>query len=136
MDDRIAHIRRFMENSSTSGRDGTSGLSALPAEMLAESNIRRVAGTQEFAEQHPPFTEAMPQGAPDGSLWVSRSMKPGTPQTWDVIGPSGALTGRVQMPKGRRLASLGPRWMYAVVTDDDGLQRLERHAYPAAGVSR
>jgi hypothetical protein len=40
------------------------------------------------------------------------------------------------MPKGRRLASLGPRWMYAVVTDDDGLQRLERHAYPAAGARR
>jgi hypothetical protein len=136
MEDRMAHVRRFMENSSTSGRDGTSGLSPLPAEMLEESSIRRTTEQQEHAASHPPFTEVSPHVAPDGSLWVARSMRLGTPQTWDVIGSTGALTGRVQMPKDRRLISLGPRWIYAVVADDDGLQRLERYAYPATSSGR
>ena len=131
MEERVAHVRRFMENSSTSSRDGTTGLSPLPAKLLEDRSIRRVTGTQEHATEHPPFTEATPHVGPDGSFWVSRSMPLGSPQTWDVIGSSGALTGRVQMPKERRLVSIGPRWLYAVVTDDDGLQRLERYAHPS-----
>ena len=62
MDDRIAHVRRFMQNSSISGRNGDGGLSPLPAEMLEEKSIRDAAETQEHAEVHPPFTEAAVRG--------------------------------------------------------------------------
>jgi len=136
MDDRMAHTRRFMENSSISGKNSDGGLSPLPAEMLEEKAIRDVAETQEHADVHPPFTEVTPLIGPDGSIWVERDVPLGTPQTWDVIGQTGSLTGRLQIPRGRRLISLGTRWLYAVHTDDDGLQHLERYAQPALGAGR
>ena len=133
MDDRVAHTRRFMESSNTSGRDGTSGLSPLPAEMLEEKAVRDVAEYQEYAEVHAPFTAVTPLFSPDGTLWIERSVRLGLPQTWDIIGSDGALAGRLEMPKGRRLLSLGQRWLYAVTTDEDGLQRLERYRHPSSG---
>jgi hypothetical protein len=136
MDDRMAHTRRFMENSSISGKNSDGGLSPLPAEMLEEKAIRDVAETQEHADVHPPFTEVTPLVGPDGSIWVERDVPLGAPQTWDVIGPTGSLAGRVQVPRARRLISLGTRWLYAVHTDDDGLQHLERYAHPALGAGR
>lgn len=132
MDDRMAHTRRFMEGSSISGKNADVGLSPLPAEMLEEKAIRDVAEYQEHASVHPPFTEVTPLVGPDGALWVERSVRLGIPQTWDVIGANGVLAGRLQMPRGRRLVSLGARWLYAVATDDDGLQHLERYAHPGA----
>lgn len=132
MDDRIAQTRRFMESSNTSGRDGVGGLSALPAEMLEEKAVRDVAEYQEYAEVQAPFTATTPLVGPDGSLWVERYVRLDVPQTWDVIDTNGALAGRLQMPRGRRLLSLGARWLYAVATDEDGLQRLERYRHPAA----
>jgi hypothetical protein len=132
MDDRMAHTRRFMEGSSISGKNESGGLSPLPAEMLEEKAIREIAEYQDHADVHPPFTEITPLVGPDGSLWVERSVQLGVPQTWDVIGANGVLAGRLQMPRGRRLASLGPRWLYAVATDDDGLQHLERYAHPGS----
>ena len=130
MQDRMAHVRRFMQNSSTSGRDGTTGLSPLPAEELKDDNIRRVTETQEHATVHPPFIATTPFVAPDNSIWIERSVRPGTPDTYDIVGADGAVKARFQMPKDRRLIALGPKWLYAVATDSDGLQRLERYAYP------
>jgi hypothetical protein len=129
-DDRLDHVRRFMHGSSTSGKNGDGGLSPLPAEMLAEQRIREVTGYQEHAEVHAPFIGSAPSIAPDGSLWVERSVRLNLPQTFDVIGTDGNLTARVPMPRGRRLISLGAKWIYAVSTDEDGLQHLERYAYP------
>jgi hypothetical protein len=133
MDDRIAHTKRFMENSSISGRETGGGLSPLPQEMLEPEHIREVATRQEFAPVHPPFNGVTPHIAPDGTLWVERSMRLGAPETWDLISARGSLVGRVQMPSGRRLAGLSARWLYAVATDEDGLQRLERYRLPAIG---
>lgn len=129
-DDRMDHTRRFMQGTSISGKGTDGGLSPLPAEMLEERRIREVAEYQEFAEVHAPFNAVTPQVAPDGSLWVERSVRLNAPQTWDVIGGDGNLISRVQMPRGRRLMSLGAKWIYAVSTDEDGLQHLERYSYP------
>jgi hypothetical protein len=131
MEDRVAHVRRFMENSSISGKNGDAGLSALPAEMLEEKAVRDVASYQEHAEVHAPFNGTTPLIGADGSLWVERSVRLDLPQTWDVIGPDGRVKGRLQMPRGRRLLSLSARWLYAVTSDEDGLQHLERYAHPA-----
>lgn len=130
MDDRIALVRRFLENSSISGRDEAGGLSPLPQEMLEPESVRKDAETQEYAPVHPPFTEATPHMGPDGSIWVERPVRLGAPQTWDVLNRRGTLNARVQMPAGRRLALLSSRWLYAVLTDEDGLQRLERYPLP------
>ena len=129
-DDRMDHTRRFMQGTSISGKGADAGLSPLPAEMLEERRIREVAEYQEHAQLHAPFNAVNPHVAPDGSLWVERSVRLNSPQTWDVIGSDGNLGSRVQMPRGRRLMSLGAKWIYAVSTDEDGLQHLERYAYP------
>ena len=129
-DDRMDHTRRFMQGSSISGKGTDGGLSPLPAEMLENSRIREVAEYQEHAEMHPPFNAVAPHVAPDGSLWVERAVRLNMPQTWDLIGADGNLVARLQMPRGRRLLSLGAKWLYAVSTDEDGLQHLERYAYP------
>jgi hypothetical protein len=134
-DDRYAHTKRFMENSSISGRDAAGGLSALPAEMLAPEQIREVATQQEFAPTHAPFNAVSPLVSPDGNLWVERSMKLGTPETWDVIDGKGVLFARVTMSEDRRLVGLSTRWLYAVVTDEDGLQKVERYRLPVSAVS-
>lgn len=130
MRDRLDHIRQFMHNSSISGKNGDVGLSPLPAEMLAENSIREVAEYQEHATEHPPFVGSLPLVGPDGTLWVERSVLPGRAPLFDIIGPDGAVARRVQLPAQRRLIALGTRWLYVVQTDDDGLQRLERYAYP------
>jgi hypothetical protein len=105
-------------------------LSPFPAEELAEERIREVTGYQEHAEVHAPFIGSAPSIAPDGSLWVERAVRSNLPQTFDIIGSDGNLSARLQMPRGRRLISLGAKWIYAVSTDEDGLQHLERYAYP------
>lgn len=136
MDDRIAHVRKFLENSSISGRDAAGGLSPLPQEMLEPDAVRKDAETQEHAATHPPFTETTPHIDATGAVWVERSMPLGRPQTWDVIGATGTLVGRIGMPKGRRLAALSARWLYAVATDEDGLQRVERYRLPVLSAGR
>src|SRR5687768_14717902 len=132
MDDRVEHTRRFMQGTNISGKGTDGGMSPLPAEMLENKRIREVAEYQEHATEHPPFNAATPQFGPDGSLWVERAVRLNQPQTWDLIGQDGKLKARVHMPRGRRLMSLSTRWIYAVNTDEDGLQHLERYAYPVS----
>jgi hypothetical protein len=129
-DDRMDYTRRFMQGSSISGKGADGGLSPLPAEMLEDARIREVVEYQDHTDMHPPFNAVAPHIAPDGSLWVERSVRLNLPETWDVIGADGNLLNRVQMPRGRRLMSLGTKWIYAVSTDEDGLQHLERYSYP------
>ncbi len=65
---------------------------------------------------------------PEGELWVTRSTaaEDSTP-VFDVFNGQGALTGRVTLPLGRRLVGMGQGVVYAVRTDEDGLQWLERY---------
>ena len=89
-----------------------------------------MADYHEHATQHPPFNASTPPFGQDGSLWVERSVRLNLPQTFDLIGSDGTLRARLQMPRGRRLMSLSANWIYLVNTDEDGLQHLERYAYP------
>ena len=132
MEDRVDHIQRFLAGASISGKGADQGLSPLPAEMQGEKRAREMAEYHEHATEHPPFNATPPHFGPDGSLWVERSVRLGQPQTWDLIGQDGKLKARIQMPRGRRLMSLSTRWLYAVTTDEDGLQHLERYAFPSS----
>ena len=123
-EDRFAYMKNFVENSAQSGRNG-GGLSAGPT--LSDPEIQRMVDAGDYAEVHPPFTDRAPEIAPDGTLWVERSVPLGTPESWDLFDAAGRLTTRVTLPAGRHLAGLGLGRAYLVVTDDDGLERVERY---------
>ena len=125
--DRFAYIKRFVENSATSGRDasGGGGLSAGP--VLSDAELQEITDAGDFAEFHPPFTDRAPLLGADGSLWVQRSVPLDAPESWDLFDGAARLTTRVTLPAGRRLLGLGAGTVYAVVTDEDGLERLERY---------
>lgn len=79
----------------------------------------------------PPFRSGGQRGAfitPEGQLWVARSTsaRDSTP-VFDVFDARGALTTRVSLPLGRRVVGMGQGVVYAVRTDEDGLQWLERY---------
>jgi len=65
---------------------------------------------------------------PEGQLWIGRSTaaRDSTP-VFDVFDGRGARTGRVTLPLGRRVVGMGQDVVYAVRTDADGLQWLERY---------
>jgi hypothetical protein len=129
--DKIAYTRRFMENSTIGGRGSgatmPSGESPVPPEMLEARAIEELARVNPFAPVKPPFTDAMPLIAPNGELWVERSVSATVAPLWDVFDASGLLVRRYQAPNGRRLVALGRETVYAVVQDADGLERVERY---------
>ena len=128
MTERKAYARQFLENSNIAGRGSDDALSAVPASMLEEENLQRMAERNTFAEFKPAFTESTPHIAPDRSLWVERSTRVGEAALWDVFDASGKHTARVRLPSNRQLGAVGARWVYLIATDDDGLQHLERYA--------
>ncbi len=81
---------------------------------------------EDFAwpEYLPPFRRGM-LISPEGEAWVVRQ---DSLPVYDVFDHRGNLTARVELPAGRRLLGLGRRTLYAVRTDDDGLQWLERYS--------
>ena len=84
-----------------------------------------MARVNPFSPVKPPFTDAMPLIAPNGELWVERSVSATVPPLWDVFDATGQLVRRYQAPNGRRLVALGRGTVYAVVQDADGLERVE-----------
>jgi hypothetical protein len=125
--DRFAYIKRFVANSPTSGRDasGRGGLSAGP--VLSDAELQVITDAGDFAEVHPPFTDRAPLIGADSTLWVQRSVSLDAPESWDLFDAAARLTTRVTIPAGRRLVALGAGTVYAVVTDEDGLERVERY---------
>lgn len=82
----------------------------------------------EFPEVMPPFPAGAAFASPDGDLWVERSRPAGeAKRTYDVFDARGNLARRVVFPDDRRLLGFGERALYAVRTDDDGLEWVERY---------
>lgn len=129
--DKIAYTRRFMENSTIGGRGSgasmPSGESPVPPEMLEARAIEEMARVNPFAPVKPPFTDAMPLIAPNGEVWVERSVSATVAPIWDVFDASGLLIRRYQVADGGRLVALGRGTVYAVVQDQDGLEKIERY---------
>jgi hypothetical protein len=130
MAERLAYVRAFLENSVVSGRGADGGMSPIPAEMRTAERMREMATRNTFAEFKPPFTDAALHIAPDGTLWVERSVKVGDPARWDVFDTAARHIARVTLHAGRTLGGLGRQALYLVATDEDGVQRLERYALP------
>lgn len=82
----------------------------------------------EWPEYKPPFRSRSAVASPEGQMWVQRStVASDSVPAFDVFDASGNLTKRVYLPKGRQLVGLGAGTVYAVRTDEDGLQWLERY---------
>ncbi len=83
----------------------------------------------DFPEHKPPFPASGVQTTPEGKVWVLRHQRARdeTRPLYDVFDGSGQLIRRVQLPEGRRLVGFGDGVLYAVATDEDDLQWLERY---------
>lgn len=101
-----------------------------PGDGSSQNNSPPAPAASEFdwPEYMPPFPTRSTFLSPEGELWVRRSVsaRDSTP-VYDLFNASGALSGRVTLPPGRRLAGLGKGVLYATRTDEDGLQWLERY---------
>jgi hypothetical protein len=68
---------------------------------------------------------------PDGSLLILRTPTADHPgHRYDRINRRGQLIGWVELPAAEQLAAIGVRGAYVVSTDEDGIQRLQRHPWP------
>ncbi len=90
-----------------------------------------MARSEEFAEVFPPFESV--RAAPDGLLWVRRSLPAASPPTFDIFGRTGERLAIVTLPAGRRLVGFGANSLYATVADADDLLSLERYPMPDLG---
>jgi hypothetical protein len=125
--DKRAFVIAFTQSSPMSGRGADGRLGHTPAEFLSPERIEEDIRTNEFAERHPYFRAGGAWMAPDGALWVERSVAAGAAPVLDVFDQEGRLVRQVTLPAGRRLVGFGRGVLYAVAADDDGLETLERY---------
>lgn len=87
-----------------------------------------------WPEFMPPFDDAAQVfPAPEGLLVVRRAATADRPETrYDVVDRTGALRGELVLPRNQHILGFGARSVYVVDVDDDGIQRVNRHAWPAA----
>lgn len=100
-----------------------------------EAYIRRrpsASGATEWPVNVPPFDKTFPMlASPDGALVIPRVPTAAQPEPrYDIIDRQGVLRAQLVLPVGQRLLGLGARGAYVVVTDSDGIERLQRHPWP------
>lgn len=90
-----------------------------------------LAPDEEWPATIPPFQASPLVGLPDGNVLVARTPTADHPESWyDWVDRRGRLIAQLRLPANQRLAAVGQRGAYVVTTDDDGIQRLERHPWP------
>jgi hypothetical protein len=82
--------------------------------------------SQEWPATKPPTTGAY-FVAPDGSLWIERSVAAHEPRVYDVVGADAQLVRQVVLPAGRRAVGVGAKAVYARFQDENGVSFLERY---------
>lgn len=81
----------------------------------------------------PPFPvgASIVQPAPDGGVLIRRSLSAEvTVPTYLVVDRRSRLVGELLLPLGHTIVGSGVASLYVVVTDDDGIRRLQRHPWP------
>jgi hypothetical protein len=83
---------------------------------------------QDWPDTKPPFESQGVLATPEGDLWI-RVSQPASARAavFDVVDAAGRLVRRVKLPDGRRLVGFGKGTLYAVQTDADDLEWLERY---------
>lgn len=105
----------------TVGRDRTVSMTRRTVPYAEPRNWPRVL---------PPFLPGAVRLSPTGVVWVQRTVPAGDPLLFDLIGVDGAVTLRVQLPRGSRLAGIGHAGAYVIQHTEDGGERLVRFAVP------
>jgi hypothetical protein len=86
----------------------------------------------DWPEIMPPFLWESLLPAPDGRLWIRRPPTADDPHPpYDVVDRRGALVARVRAGADVRVVGFGRASMYTVLTDENGIQRLQRRPLPA-----
>jgi hypothetical protein len=85
-----------------------------------------------FAEFISPFRNAAVRPLPDGTLLVFRERSRAAPgNDYDIIDRSGRRLRSLHLPRNERIVGFGASSVFVVVRDDDGIERLRRHPWPA-----
>jgi len=116
-----------------SGAGGAGVRSGDPASTPAAAGARAKAAWPDelFPPQMPPFEVNGALLAPNGDVWVKRTGAAGELVAHvDILDAHGKLRGTLRLPPRTKLLALGASSVYLIATDDDGLQTLERYAYP------
>ena len=85
----------------------------------------------DWPEVKPPFYNGRIIVDPSGRAWVRRHVTAGDRPTYDLFGSDGVRVAQVEFPVGRRLVGFGDVALYAINTDQFGLQYLEQYETPA-----
>jgi hypothetical protein len=90
------------------------------------------ASAREWPVHVPPFDKSFPLLAtPEGWVVIPRVPSADYPTArYDFVARTGALRGQLTLPGASRLLAFGKRSAYVVVTDSDGIERLQRHPWP------
>jgi hypothetical protein len=84
---------------------------------------------QQWPRYLPPFlVSATVMFAPDGRLWIERTVAAAQPPQFDVLDAGGRLAQRIQLPTRTRLVGFGSGSVYLVRRDDMDLEFLERYS--------
>jgi hypothetical protein len=86
----------------------------------------------DWPETLPPFdTPTVLLASPDGMLVIQRLPSAAQPESrYDVVDRTGSLRGQIVLAANQRILGFGAQSVYVVETDADGIQRLQRHAWP------
>ncbi|HEX9564114.1 MAG TPA: hypothetical protein VF981_09090 [Gemmatimonadaceae bacterium] len=101
-------------------------------ERSAYAELNRWArNATDWPEFLPPFdTPTQLFASPEGMLLIRRLPSVAQRETrYDVVDRTGALRGQLVLPTNQHIFGFGARSIYLVETDDDGIQRLHRHAW-------
>lgn len=85
-----------------------------------------------FPDVMPPFDPEAVRRAPNGDIWATSSAPAGArARSVDIIREDGSRRAVLRLPEGRRLVAVEREGIYLARVDEDGLEWLERYAYPA-----
>jgi hypothetical protein len=92
---------------------------------------RDPASLMNWPETMPPFLQGALLRAPDGRLWIRRTATAGQPHPpYDVVDRRGVLVARIATEPGVTVVGFGRGVVYTAMTDDDGIQHLQRRRFP------
>ena len=92
---------------------------------------RELASFPEWPEWMPPFLNEALGRAPNGHLWIQRAPTAAQPNPpYDVVDRRGMLVARIASEKDVTVVGFGRNVVYTVITDDDGIQHLQRRPLP------
>lgn len=91
--------------------------------------VRDPASMPDWPESMPPFLTGALLPAPDGRLWIRRTATAANASPpYDIVDRAGRLVGRASVDANVHLVGFGRNAVYTVVTDDNGIQRIQRRA--------